>query len=77
MDKTLSDKNEPKHGVWFGGLNARKSQERTNEVYGYRVHLEEDKSVRSMKLYRYVHIIRHGNKRGGGCAGFTITGDHS
>ena len=35
---------------WFGGLITRKSQERTKEVYDYRVHLEEDQSVRSMKL---------------------------
>ena len=35
---------------WFGGLITRKSQERTKELYDYRVHLEEDQSVRSMKL---------------------------
>ena len=34
---------------WFGGLITRKSQERTKELYDYRVHLE-DQSVRSMKL---------------------------
>ena len=46
-----------KHGVlvrlsmgWFGGLMTRQSQERTKHVYDYRVHLEEDQSVRSMKL---------------------------
>ena len=33
----------------FGGLITRKSQERTNELNNYRVHLE-DQSVRSMKL---------------------------
>ena len=27
---------------WFGGLITRKSQERTKELYDYRVHLEED-----------------------------------
>ena len=35
---------------WFGGLMTRKSQERTKAVYDYRVHLEADQSVRSMKL---------------------------
>ena len=35
---------------WFGGLITRKSQERTEEVSDYRVHLEEDQSVRSMTL---------------------------
>lgn len=35
---------------WFGGLITRKSQERTKNVYDYRVHLEADQSVRSMKL---------------------------
>ena len=35
---------------WFGGRVTRKSQERTKELYDYRVHLEEAKSVRSMKL---------------------------
>ena len=35
---------------WFGGLFTRKSQGRTEEVYDYRVHHEEDQSVRSMKL---------------------------
>lgn len=35
---------------WFGGLIARKSQERTKDLYDYRVHLEEDQSVRSLKL---------------------------
>ena len=34
---------------WFGGLITRKSQERTKELYDYRVHLE-DQSMRSMKL---------------------------
>ena len=45
-----------KHGVlvrvsmgWFGGLITRKSQQRTKELYDYRMHLEEDQSVRSMK----------------------------
>ena len=35
--------------AWFGGLITPKSQERTKELYDYRVHLE-DQSVRSMKL---------------------------
>ena len=35
---------------WFGGLITRKSQERTKDLYDYRVHLEEDQSVRSLKL---------------------------
>ena len=35
---------------WFDGLIARKSQERTKKVCDYRVHVEEDQSVRSMKL---------------------------
>ena len=35
---------------WFDGLIARKSQERTKKVRDYRVHVEEDQSVRSMKL---------------------------
>ena len=35
---------------WFSGLIARKIQERTKEVYDHRVHLEEDQSVRSMKV---------------------------
>ena len=35
---------------WFGGRITRKSQERTKELHDYRVHLEEDQSVRSMKL---------------------------
>ena len=35
---------------WYGGLITRNSQERTKEVYDYRLHLEEDQSVRSMKL---------------------------
>ena len=35
---------------WFGGLITRKSQERTKGVYNYRVHLEEDQSVRRIKL---------------------------
>ena len=34
---------------WFGGLITRKSQQRTKELYDYRMHLEEDQSVRSMK----------------------------
>ena len=34
---------------WFGGLITRKRQEHAKEVYGYRVHHEEDQSVRSMK----------------------------
>ena len=51
------DNNLVKRGVlerlsmgWFGGLITRKSQERTKNVYGYRVHLEEDQSVRSIEL---------------------------
>ena len=47
-----------KHGVlvrviyiaWFRGLIKRKSQERMREAYDFRLHLEPDKSVRSMKL---------------------------
>ena len=35
---------------WFGGLVTSKGQERTKVVYDYRVHLEQDQSVRSMKL---------------------------
>ena len=35
---------------WFGGLITRKSQERTKDLYDYRGHLEEDQSVRSLKL---------------------------
>ena len=35
---------------WFGGLITRKSQERTNDLYDYRVHLEKNQSARSMKL---------------------------
>ena len=35
---------------WFGGLITRQSQERTKNVYDYRVHLVEDPSARSMKL---------------------------
>ena len=35
---------------WFGGLITRKSQERTKELYDYRVNLEEDQNVLSMKL---------------------------
>ena len=35
---------------WFGGLITRKSHERTNGVFDYRVHLEADQSVRNMKL---------------------------
>ena len=35
---------------WFGGLITRESQERTNKVYDYRVRLEKDQNVRSMKL---------------------------
>ena len=34
---------------WFGGLITRTSQERSKELYDYRVHLK-DQSVRSMKL---------------------------
>ena len=35
---------------WFGFLITRKSQERAKELYDYRLHLEENQSVRSMKL---------------------------
>ena len=35
---------------WSGGRITCKSQERTKEMYGYRVHLEEDQILRSMKL---------------------------
>ena len=35
---------------WSGGRTTCKSQERTKEMYDYRVHLEGDQSVRSMKL---------------------------
>ena len=35
---------------WFDGPITRKSQERTKGVYNSRVHVEEDQSVRSMKL---------------------------
>ena len=35
---------------WYGGLITRKSQERTKDLYDYRVHLEEEQSVRSLKL---------------------------
>ena len=45
---------------WFGGLITRKSQERTKELYDYRA--EHEATVR---------CIQHGNKRGGGCVGFT------
>ena len=34
----------------FGALITRKSQERTKDMYVYRVHLEADQNVRSMKL---------------------------
>ena len=40
---------ETKHGVVWRPIT-RKTHERTKEVYDYRVHLEEDQSVRSMKL---------------------------
>ena len=35
---------------WFGGSITRQSQERTRHLYDYRVHLELDQSMRSMKL---------------------------
>ena len=35
---------------WFGRRITRKSQERTKELYDYRVNLEEDQNVLSMKL---------------------------
>ena len=35
---------------WFGGQTTRKSQKRTKELYDYLGHLEQDQSVRSMKL---------------------------
>ena len=54
---------------WFDGLITRKSQERTKGVYDYRVPLEEYQSVRSMTLP--LGVIQDGNKRGGGCVGFS------
>ena len=67
---------------WFGGLFTRKSQGRTEEVYDYRVHHEEDQSVRSMKLPicaystetsaavgAWVLLERNGKQQAGGAVG--------
>ena len=54
---------------WFGGLITCKSQERTKEVYDYRAHLE--KRPKRAEHEAVVRYIQHGNKRGGGCVGFT------
>ena len=48
---------------WFCDLTTRKSQERTKEVYDYRVHLGEDQSVRSMKLSSGAHTARKQARR--------------